>query len=176
MPPRVPTAAALLVLLVLALSAGCSESRSVPARRLLTSITTSTKRLESAAENFGKVVARRLDDKATDADLRGAIKSFRSATKRIREDTDKWPIPKTPEAAAMVDAFRQNLDRRVEVIDELEPRIVETMASAATPLRQKAAKAREMFEEASKRLEAENTALRRAQREYAATAGVFAYD
>lgn len=169
-------AAALVVTLALGLSAGCTESRSVPARRLLTTITTATKRLDAVAQNFGRVVARRLDDKASDADLRAAIKSFRAATVRIREDSDKWPVPKTPEARALVDAFRQNLDRRVEVIDELEPRIVETMANATTPLRLKAAKAREMFDDASKRLESEDTALRRAQREYAATAGVFAYD
>lgn len=169
-------AAAVVVALILGLSAGCTESRSVPARRLLTTITTATKRLEAAAQNFGKVVARRLDEKASDADLRAALKSFRTATVRIREDTDKWPVPRTPEAQALVDAFRQNLDRRVEVIDELEPRIVETMANATTPLRQKAVKAREMFDDASKRLESENTALRRAQREYAATAGVFAFD
>ena len=117
-----------------------------------------------------------LKDRASDADLRAAIKTFRNATQRIRDDSEKWSIPKTPEARALVDIYRANLERRVEVIDDFGPQIVEIMANSLIGTRQKAEKARVIFDEATKRIEAEATALVRAQREYAATAGVFAFE
>ena len=143
MPTRVPHHRLSPVLLAVAAAtilAGCTESKSVPARRLLTTITTSNKRLEAVAKNFSGVVNRRLKDRASDADLRAAVKTFRNATQRIRDDSEKWSIPKTPEARALVDIYRANLERRVEVIDDFGPQIVEIMANSLIGTRQKAEK------------------------------------
>lgn len=166
----------LLVAVVVALAAGCTESKTVPARRLLTTITKANKRLETASQNFAKVVSRRLADKASDADLRAGVSSYRNAIERIREDSEKWGIPRTAEARALADDFRASLDRRMETIDELGPKIIETMANELLPTKQKAPKAGELFEAIAERIEGEVSALRRAQREYAGSAGVFAYE
>lgn len=166
----------LSAIVVAVLNAGCTESKSVPARRLLTTITRTNKRLETATENFGRVVSRRLSGNATDADLRAGISSFKAAVGRILEESQTWRVPKTAEAEALAAMFRASLERRIEAIDEVGPRIVETMANNQVPASQKAAKARELSDDAIKRIESEVTAIRRAQREYAASAGVFAYE
>ena len=64
---------ALLGVALATAAAGCTESKSVPARRLLTTITRSRKRLDAVSQNFSGVVNRRLADRSSDADLRAEI-------------------------------------------------------------------------------------------------------
>jgi hypothetical protein len=155
------------------LASGCSDGRKGPARLLLDSVSKAVRKLNGASRQFSEVLATRVEGKATDEDFSRALAKFRETIVEQRSQTDGWTIPETPEAIAFVNAYRQNLDRRVELLDEYGPRILEALVRSTLPRPQRVAAAKEIVAELAKKAEAEIANLRGAQRTYSTAMGVF---
>ena len=155
------------------LASGCSDGRKGPARLLLDSVSKAVRKLNGASRQFSEVLATRVEGKATDEDFSRALAKFRETIVEQRSQTDGWTIPETPEAIAFVTAYRQNLDRRVELLDEYGPRILDALVRSTLPRPQRVAAAKEIVAELAKKAEVEIASLRGAQRTYSTAMGVF---
>lgn len=155
------------------LASGCSDGRKGPARLLLDSVSKAVRKLNGASRQFSEVLATRVEGKATDEDFSRALTKFRETIVEQRAQTDEWTIPETPEAVAFVAAYRQNLDRRVELLDEYGPRILDTLVRSTLPRPQRVAAAKEVVAELAKKADVEIANLRVAQRTYSTAMGVF---
>ncbi len=171
-PENLFTAVALVLTLTL-LASGCSDGRKGPARLLLDSVSKAVRKLNGASRQFSEVLATRVEGKATDEDFSRALTKFRETIVEQRAQTDEWTIPETPEAVAFVAAYRQNLDRRVELLDEYGPRILDTLVRSTLPRPQRVAAAKEVVAELAKKADVEIANLRVAQRTYSTAMGVF---
>ena len=172
----VPSRRAAVVALLVPLFVACSsrDSNRTQARKLLQTINQSAKRLAGASRSFGESVALRLEDKATDNELQAALDKFRETMAAQREESTEWPVPPTPQAESLVATFRSNIDRRVKLIDDYGPRIVEALSKSGAPVAQRARAAREVFDDLAKEADKAVAELRGATQRYAADSGVFA--
>ena len=134
----------------------------------------SAKRLAGASRLLGETVSLRLEDKATVSEVEQAIGKFRDTIEAQVKESEAWPVPKPPQAESLMATYRANLSRRVQLLDEYGPKIVEALAQSEAPSSQKARAARAIFDELGKNGDTAVAELRAAQRRYAADMGVFA--
>lgn len=163
-----------LVLLLPSLAACAKkDSNRAEARKLLQTIAQSVKRLSGASRTFGETVVLRLEDRASDTEVQAALDKFRAAILAQRDESENWSVPPTPQGESLVATFRANLDRRVALLDEYRPRILEALARNGAPITQRDRAARQVFDDLSKEGDKAVVELRAATLRYAADSGIF---
>lgn len=173
--PALPRRSLCGLVLLLPLVAACAskDSNRSQARKLLQTIAQSVKRLSGASRIFGETVVMRLEDRANDAELQAALDKFRATILAQRDESETWSVPPTPQGEALVATFRANLDRRVALLDEYRPRIIEALAQKGAPITQRDRAARQVFDDLSKEADKAVVELRAATLRYAADSGIF---
>lgn len=174
--PSAPVSAILSLLALAAIAGGCTAESRAPARRLLETITKANKRLVGASRGFSDSVVARLEDKASNDDLAGATEKLVRAIDDLREESLEWIVPASPQAESLVATYRSNLERRRAIVEEYGGKIHDTIANSVVPIQEKRKKARAIYEEMLKKADGEVAAMRDAQRRYAGSMGIFAYE
>lgn len=152
---------------------GCGKSGRGAAREFIELITRSTKLMTVASRELGDVIEARLNDKATDADLKKAFAEFRQVIAEQRQVADTWKVPETPEGLDLLDTYRSNLDHRMALLDEYGPRIAESLARVGMGRSERAASTKKIVDELTTKSDADTVALRTAQRRYSTSMGIF---
>ena len=161
---------------VIPLATGCSSPRRGGARRLLESIAKSNRRLAIALNQFGDIIASRLEEKASKEDVLEGLASLQATFAPLRKGVDEWLVPKSPEAEALVSTYRAYLDKREAIVEEFAPQIVEIVTTQAIPFLERPKRVQEIVGAMNRADATAIAGLKAAQRSYAASAGVFSYE
>ena len=157
---------------------GCAAPRRTAAKKLLESIAKANRRHLIAFKQFEDIVAARLDEdeKAANDDVVASLEKLKASIATLLEESVAWEVPDTTEATALVSTYRRVATARQKLIADFETPFLETIRNPVLPPAQRTKKAGQIFQSMSL---AENSLLmdlRRAQRTFAGSMGVFSYE
>lgn len=163
---------------VLFASGGCASRQRKDAKKLLEAIAKAGRRQSIARKQFIDIASARLQESTatTDDDVAAGLAKLKAECEAIREESQDWPIPTTMEAESLMIACRRALESRGKLLEDFEKPFLETLRNAVLPPPQKAQKAARLLEGMTGADDALSLDLRRAQRAYAASMGIFSYE
>ena len=174
MASRLPTIG--LIVGAVVVPAGCSSPRRGEARRFLEAIAKSNRRLGVASRQFSDTIAARLEGKASKEDVEAGLEKLQEVFGPLRQGMDEWLIPKNPEAEALIKTYRTHLDKREKNLEEFAPQIAEALTSGMVIPSERPKRVREIVEAMNKNEADLIASFKQAQRDYAATVGIFSYE
>jgi hypothetical protein len=108
--------------------------------------------------------------------VEAGLKKLQEVYGPLRRGMDDWLIPRNPEAEALLKTYRSHLDKREKNLEAFAPRIAEALTSPLVPAAERPKKVLEIVEAMNKIDNDLITSFKQAQRDYAATVGIFSYE
>lgn len=157
---------------------GCAAPSRTAAKKLLESIAKANRRHSITFKQFEDIVAAPLDEGHTAAndDVVAALENLKASIATQLEESLAWEVPDTTEATSLVSTYRRVVTARQKLMVDFETPFLETIRNPILPPSQRTKKAGQLFQSMSIAEKSLLMDLRRAQRTFAGSMGVFSYE